>query len=435
MPLKRCQSGGKSGWKWGDAGKCYTGKGAKKKALAQATAMGEFDTTKSDHTGEKPMFKFLKDLRENMGIFSAQKSEAWWYEDMSNEELELEARQMDLSLRYSLLSAQTLKDVMAEREVTWPGGLKISELIKSAPAQAIIDAEKTGNGGDSTEKQENEPVIQQHLAKVALVGASPSKLDTIRGRVFCGPIGKTLSDEYVSRLGVEPDEVWLGNIVPEYLEDESGNPRQPTNEEIAKHMGSFFDEMERVKPLAIVALGKTAHKALGDKAAEWVPHPRAVKMWGNSGEVARKMERVAKSIEGAVQVTVAKSTNTQTFNILKSDDEKQIVYGIVMEPDALDTDLNWTTSEEIENAAHFFMEHGVGIDKEHSREDLDTVVVECYLAPEDITVEGTPVVKGTWIMAVHVKDQDEWETLKTEGTLQFSIDALALIDPTKMPIA
>ncbi len=51
MPLKRCGDGG---WKWGDAGKCYTGKDAKKKALAQATAMGEFN--KSDvKTGDKRM--------------------------------------------------------------------------------------------------------------------------------------------------------------------------------------------------------------------------------------------------------------------------------------------------------------------------------------------------------------------------------------------
>lgn len=48
MPLKKCTSGGKPGWKFGDAGKCYTyTKGnkqsalaAKKKAIAQAVAMG-----------------------------------------------------------------------------------------------------------------------------------------------------------------------------------------------------------------------------------------------------------------------------------------------------------------------------------------------------------------------------------------------------------
>jgi hypothetical protein len=48
MPIKRCQLGGKPGWKFGEAGKCYTyTKGnkessarAKKKAIKQAVAMG-----------------------------------------------------------------------------------------------------------------------------------------------------------------------------------------------------------------------------------------------------------------------------------------------------------------------------------------------------------------------------------------------------------
>jgi phage head maturation protease len=53
VPLNRCQDDDKPGWKWGDAGKCYvytagneeSEKAARKKALAQAAAMGEFPGT------------------------------------------------------------------------------------------------------------------------------------------------------------------------------------------------------------------------------------------------------------------------------------------------------------------------------------------------------------------------------------------------------
>lgn len=53
MPLNRCQDDDKPGWKWGDAGKCYTytagdeasETAARKKAMAQAAAMGEFPGT------------------------------------------------------------------------------------------------------------------------------------------------------------------------------------------------------------------------------------------------------------------------------------------------------------------------------------------------------------------------------------------------------
>jgi len=39
MPIKQCQVNGKSGWKWGDVGTCYTGPNGKKKAIAQAIAI------------------------------------------------------------------------------------------------------------------------------------------------------------------------------------------------------------------------------------------------------------------------------------------------------------------------------------------------------------------------------------------------------------
>ena len=53
MPLNRCQEEGKPGWKWGDAGTCYvytagdeaSELAARKKAMAQASAMGEFPGT------------------------------------------------------------------------------------------------------------------------------------------------------------------------------------------------------------------------------------------------------------------------------------------------------------------------------------------------------------------------------------------------------
>ena len=39
MPIKECQINGKSGWKYGDKGTCYTGPNGKKKAIAQAIAI------------------------------------------------------------------------------------------------------------------------------------------------------------------------------------------------------------------------------------------------------------------------------------------------------------------------------------------------------------------------------------------------------------
>jgi hypothetical protein len=39
MPLKKCSDDDKSGWKWGDSGKCYTGRDGKKKAIQQGISI------------------------------------------------------------------------------------------------------------------------------------------------------------------------------------------------------------------------------------------------------------------------------------------------------------------------------------------------------------------------------------------------------------
>jgi|TARA_Y100000593_G_scaffold72985_1_gene134072 hypothetical protein len=39
MPLKKCSQDSQNGWKWGDSGKCYTGRDAKKKAIKQGVVI------------------------------------------------------------------------------------------------------------------------------------------------------------------------------------------------------------------------------------------------------------------------------------------------------------------------------------------------------------------------------------------------------------
>lgn len=47
MPLQKCTVKGQQGWKWGNEGKCYIGKDAKKLAVQQGYAIeGEKDDFK-----------------------------------------------------------------------------------------------------------------------------------------------------------------------------------------------------------------------------------------------------------------------------------------------------------------------------------------------------------------------------------------------------
>lgn len=50
MPIERCQSEGKSGYRWGKSGKCYVGPGAREKAAEQGRAIERQKHMKSEHT-------------------------------------------------------------------------------------------------------------------------------------------------------------------------------------------------------------------------------------------------------------------------------------------------------------------------------------------------------------------------------------------------
>jgi hypothetical protein len=180
--------------------------------------------------------------------------------------------------------------------------------------------------------------------------------------------------------------------------------------------------METVEPRFIVALGKTAARFIGDAAEEWVPHPRAIRLMGDSGEVGRKMARLKKS--------VSEPTETISGTVIKSNDEKQIVYGVVMEPYTNDTDQNWTSDDQIESAAHSFMKNFRLIDTKHTRVDIDAVPVESWLQHEDTVINGQPVKAGSWVMGVKIDDKDEWAKVKSGEYQGFSIDAFAHIAPS-----
>jgi hypothetical protein len=46
MPIQPCKAKGKSGFKYGDTGKCYTGKEAKQKAIKQGLAVAHSQNRK-----------------------------------------------------------------------------------------------------------------------------------------------------------------------------------------------------------------------------------------------------------------------------------------------------------------------------------------------------------------------------------------------------
>lgn len=114
-----------------------------------------------------------------------------------------------------------------------------------------------------------------------------------------------------------------------------------------------------------------------------------------------------------------------TCSVFKSDGEKRLVTGIVMEPDAIDAHGDFTRAEEIERAAHKFLVQSRTVGLQH-RKQAPCSVVESYITQSDGEMNNSPVRKGSWVMTVKVHDDKIWEGVKSGEFTGFSIGGLAI---------
>jgi DNA adenine methylase len=117
-------------------------------------------------------------------------------------------------------------------------------------------------------------------------------------------------------------------------------------------------------------------------------------------------------------------------HIEKAGAEERYVLGIVLEPEVVDAQNDIYSAAEIASSAHVWMEKFRTIGLMHKGAVNDKVkVLESYLAPIDFEVDGVPVKKGTWLMAVRVLDDDLWAAVKEGGLTGFSIGGSAVRKP------
>lgn len=122
---------------------------------------------------------------------------------------------------------------------------------------------------------------------------------------------------------------------------------------------------------------------------------------------------------------VEESSDKKKKPVLKSlDDEKRLITGVVLQPNITDAHGDVISELDIEQTAFDFMELHQTIGKQHS-EKADAVPVESFIAREDMTIGGEPVVKGTWVMTVKVLDDKLWEDAKDGKFTGFSIGGVA----------
>jgi DNA polymerase len=108
------------------------------------------------------------------------------------------------------------------------------------------------------------PGVGPDKARIMLVGEQPGDQEDLQGLPFVGPAGAVL-DRALAEAGVERDQVYLTNAVKHFKWELRGKRRlhkTPAQREVAACHVWLEEELARVRPEVVVALGATALKSV-----------------------------------------------------------------------------------------------------------------------------------------------------------------------------
>ncbi|HHT7013302.1 XkdF-like putative serine protease domain-containing protein [Bacillus paranthracis] len=158
------------------------------------------------------------------------------------------------------------------------------------------------------------------------------------------------------------------------------------------------------------------------------------------------MPRKLKNVDVSFVSIVDKAANKKKFFLTKSeqeptfekevkiikgeDEEQKLVYGIVYspgsadDPNTHDAHGDFMTAEEIEKSAHNFIAKYRNIDAQHDFNAGAGEVVESYVAPVDMEINGETITKGTWVLVTKATDAI-WKDIKDGKMTGYSLAGVA----------
>ena len=107
------------------------------------------------------------------------------------------------------------------------------------------------------------------------------------------------------------------------------------------------------------------------------------------------------------------------------------VYGVVLEPGLEDVQGDIPSAAEIEKACHRHMQEALSPDVQHSGRDAGAVLIENYIAPQDLTIGGEAVRKGAWVQAYLVSDPVVKQEIANDELTGFSMEGTGI----RLPLA
>lgn len=133
-----------------------------------------------------------------------------------------------------------------------------------------------------------------------------------------------------------------------------------------------------------------------------------------------------RSPDGALRVATSKANAVHGVRLLKEvAGEQRIVLGIVLEPEVVDSQNDIYSADEIARAAHGWMETYQNVGYQHQTLAKGVLPVESYVCPVDCEIGGQPVKAGTWLLALHVVNDDVWKQVKSGELTGLSIGGWA----------
>lgn len=147
--------------------------------------------------------------------------------------------------------------------------------------------------------------------------------------------------------------------------------------------------------------------------------------------LAAESSSAGNSAENAREKALSKRLEGRHVRVLKSDNaEERYVFGVVLEPDVVDAQNDTYDAPTIRATAHRYMERFQNIGLMHKGLVNDKVkILESFLAPVDMEIDGQAVRKGSWMLGARVLDDTLWSAVKQGEITGFSIGGNAVRKP------
>lgn len=164
-----------------------------------------------------------------------------------------------------------------------------------------------------------------------------------------------------------------------------------------------------------------------DYSLDW-EDDRRVWVW----ERAYTQRPESKVLQAMLDAGTLKVSKALVVPVLKADEEKRLITGIVLEPEVVDGQGDIYSADVIAKAAHDFLANynsSTQIGVQHNSFPSGIRLVESWVTPVAFKLGTKQVKKGSWLMVTHIENDDIWTKVKNGKLTGYSIAGVARVKP------